>query len=154
MESYFLSDILKGKVVFVGVGNSLRADDGFGPTLIEKLKGKIKATCVDAGLSLENYAGKIVKESPDTVVIADATHLDLEPGQYSILKKDQITKSGLSTHDLSANMFIEYLESQTKADIYMLAVQPQSVTLGEEMSGAVKKTIEELAKLITEANNA
>jgi len=154
MKCDFLTTILKGKVVFVGVGNSLRADDGFGPTLIEKLKDQIKATCIDAGPSLENYAGKIVKENPDTVIIADAAHLDLEPGKFSILTKDQITKSGLSTHDLSANMFIEYLESQTKAAIYMLAVQPQSVNFGEEMSESVKKTMKELVKLIKEAYHA
>ena len=33
-----LKEIFKGKIVIVGVGNTLRGDDGFGPMLIEKLK--------------------------------------------------------------------------------------------------------------------
>ncbi len=154
MESNFLSNILKGKVVFLGVGNTLRADDGFGPALIEKLQGQIPATCIDAGSTPENYAGKIVKENPDTVVIVDAAHLDLEPGKFNILTKEKIAKCGLSTHDLSANMFIEYLESQTKANIYMLAVQPQSVTLGGQMSEPVKKALSQITSLIKEVANA
>ena len=33
-----LKDILKGKVVIVGIGNTLKGDDGFGPAVIEQLR--------------------------------------------------------------------------------------------------------------------
>ncbi|MGB2599066.1 MAG: hydrogenase 3 maturation endopeptidase HyCI [Candidatus Omnitrophota bacterium] len=148
------TQILKGKIVFVGVGNTLRGDDGFGPALIEGLRGNTEATCIDAGTAPENYAGKIIKEKPDTIVIFDAAHLDLAPGEFDILKKDEIARSGFTTHDQSPSMFIEYLENETKADIYMLAVQPENVSFGEEMSGSVKKAIEEIASFIEEKNNA
>jgi Ni,Fe-hydrogenase maturation factor len=51
-------------------------------------------------------------------------------------------------------MFIEYLENETEADIYMLAVQPENVSFGEEMSDSVQKAIEEIALLLKEKQSA
>lgn len=144
------SDIFKGKTVIVGIGNTLRGDDGFGPALVERLKNRIPAVCIDAGTAPENYTGKISKENPDTVIIADAVHLGMEPGRYDILRKDDIVKSGFTTHDISPNIFLEYLEKETKADIYMLAVQPENVTFGGKMSDSVKKALDEVSKMIAE----
>ena len=149
-----IKDILKGKVVIVGIGNTLRGDDGFGPALVEKLKGKTSAVCLDAGSAPENYTGKIVKEKPDTILLVDALHLGLAPGKYEILKKDQILKTGFSTHDISPHMFIDYLEKQTEADIYMLGVQPENVSFSQEMSTGVKRALNEITALIKETDNA
>ena len=154
MQSPSFKDILKGKVVIVGVGNRLRQDDGLGPILIEKLKPQVKLTCLDAGTAPENYSGKIVKEKPDTILIVDALHLGLSPGEYEILRKDKILKSGFSTHDISPHMLIEYLQDETGADIYMLGVQPKTVDFGEKISDSVKEALEEIADLIKEADNA
>ncbi len=141
-----LKDILKGKVVIVGIGNVLKGDDGFGPALIERLNGKMNALCIDAGTAPENYTGKIVKAEPDTILLVDAAHLDLEPGRYRILKPDEILKSGFTTHDMSPRMFMEYIGSRTKAAIYMLGIQPEKISLGDEMSETVKKTLDEIAR--------
>ncbi len=146
-----IKDIFKGKVVLVGVGNILRGDDAFGPALVEKVKDDIAAVCIDAGSTPENYAGKIAKESPDTIIIVDAAHLELAPGEYDILSKDDIVRSGFTTHDLSPAMFIEYLETETGADIYMLAVQPENIAFGADMSDSVKAALEEVAKRIVAA---
>ncbi len=147
-------DLLKGKVVILGIGNVLRGDDGFGPTLINRLKGNVNAVCIDAGSAPENHIGSIVKEEPDTILIVDAVHLDLMPGEYEFLKKSDILRCGFTTHDISPNMFIEYLEKETCASIYMLGIQPQSLSLGDEMSGVLKKRLDELSKLIIEAKGA
>jgi hydrogenase 3 maturation protease len=154
METRLFSNILKGKCVFVGVGNILRGDDGFGPALIEKLKESTDAVCIDAGSAPENYLGKIIKEEPNTVIILDAAHLGLRGGEYGVLKGDDIVKSGFTTHDQSPNMFIKYLEKETGADVYMLAVQPENISFGEELSGSVKEAIEKIASFIKESVNA
>jgi len=153
MKNVF-KDILRGKVVIVGIGNPLRGDDNFGPAIIEKLKGNTKAVCIDAGTAPENYTGKIIKENPDTILIVDAVHLDLSPGEYDILKPSEIVKSGFTTHDISPRMFLEYLEKETNANIYFLGVQPENVSFGNEMSENVKKTLKEITVLIKEAEHA
>lgn len=148
-------DILKGKVVIVGVGNILRGDDAFGPALVGRLNGKIRAVCIDAGTVPESFVGKIVKANPDTILIADAVHLGQKPGGYTILNKDEILKSGLTTHDISPKMFLEYLQAQTtRAAIYMLGVQPEDIAMGSEMTESVKKTLEMVQRLIGESIHA
>jgi len=139
-----LSEILKGNIVLVGLGNILRSDDGVGVYLIQRLTGKVNAVCLDAGIALETYLGKIVKANPDTVLLVDAVHLGFAPGQSQVLTEDEILQNGLTTHDLSPKFFIQYLKEQTPADIYLLGIQPQRVDMGEEMSPEVTRALEEL----------
>lgn len=152
MDNIFLP-ILQGKTVVVGIGNPLRADDGFGPALVGRLQGKVGFICIDAGSAPENFVGPIVKEQPDTIVLVDVAHLDLEPGQYRILQPADILKCGLTTHDISSRMLIEFLQHQTRAKIWMLGVQPQTVALGEAMSGCVIETLDEIETLLQEAGS-
>ncbi len=150
-----LKDILKGKVVIVGIGNILKGDDAFGPMLLDRLEGKVKATLINAGISPENYTGKIAKEKPDCILLVDAALLGKKPGEWEILKRDEIIKSGFTTHDMSPAMFIDYMKERTGADIYLLGIQPQNISLGDEMTPVVKKTLEELSELIElEVKNA
>jgi len=149
-----LKDILKGKIVIIGIGNIIRGDDGFGPILIEKIKDSVKVMCLDAGIAPENYLGKIAKENPDTLLIVDAVHLGKNPGEYEILRQEDIVKCGFTTHDISPVMFMEYLTNQTKANIYMLGVQPQDVGLGLEMSEKLKVILDEVSGKILEVVNA
>ena len=152
MENIFLP-ILQGKSVIVGIGNSLRGDDGFGPALIGQIQGKVGFICIDAGSAPEKFLGVIVKEEPDTILFVDAADVDLEPGQYRILEPADILNCGLTTHDMSSRMLIEFLENQTKANILMLGVQPQHVSLGEAMSQCLTESLDEIEMLIQEAGS-
>jgi len=139
------------KIVIVGIGNTLKGDDAFGPSFVGRLKNEqIRASCIDAGVSPENYAGKIIKEKPDIVLFVDAASLDLKPGECRLLNPDEILKSGFTTHDMSPGMFIEYLKTNTCAEIFLLGVQPEDISLGSEMSEPVKKTLEDLLKTFKE----
>ena len=131
-------------MVILGIGNPLRGDDGFGPALIERLQGRVKAVCLDGGSAPEVYAGKIVKERPDTILIVDALHLGRRPGEYEVLRKDEIARMGFSTHDISPNMLLDYLQIETGAGIYMLGVQPESLRFGLELSEPVRQTLKKL----------
>jgi len=150
MQNIF-TKIFKGRVVIVGIGNILKGDDGFGPELIKRLAGKVKAVCIDAGATPENYTKVIAKENPDTILLVDAVHLDLMPGRYEILKREDILKSGFTTHDISPRMFIEYLEGRTGAKIFLLGIQPQNISLGDGLSDSVKGALEEIEDLIKNA---
>ncbi|MFH1380408.1 MAG: hydrogenase maturation protease [bacterium] len=144
-------DILKGKVVILGLGNTLRGDDGFGPAVIGMLKDKINAVCYDAGTTPENYIGKICKDKPDSILIIDTGHIDCNPGEYKLLQKADILQSGLNTHTMSPVMFIEHLEKGSNAQVHMLCVQPVQIQFGSEMSDAVKKSLFEVVMLIKES---
>jgi hydrogenase 3 maturation protease len=153
-------NIFRGKVVIVGIGNILRGDDGLGPALIERLsqllhagarlKGNAGAVCLDVGNAPENYAGKIVKEKPDTILIIDALHLAKRPGEYEILVKGDISRCGLTTHDISPTMFLEYLEQETGADILVLGIQPENLKMGDGLSEPVKQALRQIEERLIE----
>jgi len=147
-----LKNILQGKVVIVGIGNILRGDDAFGPKLIEELSQQIDMVCIDAGSAPENYIGKIAKERPNTVLIVDVVELGKNPGDFEILSKEQIVTSGFTTHDLSPRMFIDFLENETKAAIYLLGIQPKNIDFGNEMSKEIIESLKVISDLIREAD--
>jgi hydrogenase 3 maturation protease len=149
-----LTRILKGKVVLVGVGNPLRGDDGVGPALVARLRGKIKATCLDVGSAPESYTGAIVREHPDTIVLVDAVSLGSQPGAYGVLEASDIAQSGLTTHTLSPALWIEYLKTQTSADIYLLAIQPEDLALGQGLSRTVERALEGIERAMRETLSA
>ncbi|MBN1405230.1 MAG: hydrogenase 3 maturation endopeptidase HyCI [Candidatus Omnitrophica bacterium] len=144
----FLAEILKGKIILIGMGNTLRRDDGFGCRLIESIKDKVSSLCIDAGTAPENYFGVIAKENPDTVLFIDTMHMEKKPGDYDVFKKEDILRNGMTTHNISPAMLIEYLEKRTKADIYLMGVQPQNIFFGEELSARLSNTLRELSGII------
>jgi hydrogenase 3 maturation protease len=141
IEGKVFQKILKGKVVVVGIGNILRGDDGLGPVLVERLKAKVGVTCINAGNALENHLGLIIKEQPDTVLLVDAVHLNLDPGEARIVDPSRIEHAGLSTHDVSPGMFLDFLVEESKCDIFLLGIQPEQLELGSEISETVQETL-------------
>lgn len=138
-----LKEILKDRVVLLGVGNILRCDDGLGPILVKRLEGKISAKCIDAGTTPENQIGSIIREDPDTVLIIDAAHITGQPGEFDLLTRDEILETGLfSTHSLSPKLFMQQLETGCDADVYLLAVQPENTSFGQELSNPVSATLD------------
>lgn len=141
---YSIQDIIRGKTVVVGIGNTLRGDDGLGPRLAERLRARHPACCINAEGGLENHLGAIVQLAPRTIVLADATELGERPGSWRVLPGDSIQGAGLSTHDASIELAVEYLHAATEARIWLLAVQPATTALGAELSAEVMQTLESL----------
>ncbi|MBM3255213.1 MAG: hydrogenase 3 maturation endopeptidase HyCI, partial [Candidatus Omnitrophica bacterium] len=63
---------LSGKVIILGIGNTLRSDDGAGSILANRIKDKVHFQVFDSGPTPENYLEKIIKENPDNILILDA----------------------------------------------------------------------------------
>ena len=140
-----LKEHLKGKVVVLGIGNTLRSDDGVGSILAQRLNGKVKLRVFDSGPSPENYLEKIIKEKPQTIVIADAVDFGGKPGEVSLLEgRDIKTVNFFSTHNASISLAINYLQSRLAADIIILAVQPEILVFGDRLSQTVENTLTQL----------
>lgn len=139
---------VSGKVVYMGIGNILRGDDGIGPELVAKLSKKGLCT-VDAGTVPENYIRPVARLEPDTVVIVDAVHLDREPGAVELLDRSEIMgNTGFTTHTLSPVLVMERLEEETGARIVMLAIQPGTLEFGAPLSPEVALLLETLPDLL------
>ncbi|MCM8796116.1 MAG: hydrogenase 3 maturation endopeptidase HyCI [Candidatus Omnitrophica bacterium] len=137
-----LLERLKGKVVILGMGNTLRSDDGAGSVLANRLKDKLAFTVWDVGVAAENYLEKIIQYKPDTVIIIDAADFGGRAGEFRILEADDLkTINFFSTHNASISLLINYLQSNLNLDIMLLIIQPKSIVLGDKLSPEVDKTL-------------
>ena len=141
-----LKEFIKNKkVVFVGIGNTLRGDDWVGCYFVEELSKKIKndkINFINAGLCLENYLSKIVKLNPEVVIFVDAYRGEVEQ-PYLLLNKDAIQNLTFSTHNISLVTIIEFLEKDlTDTQFYILAIKPQSLKIQEGISEETKKLVD------------
>lgn len=147
-------DILHGKIVIAGIGNSLRGDDGLGCCLVNRLKGQISALCIDTGPTLENYLGKIMREHPDTLLLIDAMHLDKQPGEFAVMRPGEVARQFPATHGFPLKMWIDRFSGESDADVFFLGVQPQTVEIGEALSARIEETLRCLETWIVEALNS
>ena len=67
-----LNKLRGSSTVIVGIGNTLKGDDGAGPLICEQLNAKVCAEVIDAGTVPENYIQKIIKKAPQNLLVIDA----------------------------------------------------------------------------------
>jgi hydrogenase 3 maturation protease len=140
-----LKEHLKSKSVILGIGSTLRSDDGIGSLLASRIKGKVPFIVYDAGSSPENYLGKIIKDDPKTVLLVDAVDFGGRPGEFRVVEPDDIqTVNFFSTHNASISLAISYLKSRLKSDIIVLIIQPKTIVFGDTMSPEMTKTLDVL----------
>lgn len=137
-----LRDILVGKAVILGIGNPLRGDDAFGSLFAEKIIGKTSLTVLNGGSSPENVLGKIIQENPDTILFVDAVDFEGKSGEIKIFNSKEIKTSNLfCTHNLSPRLAFDFLKENIQAQIYLLAVQPKSINLGDKVSAEIEEKL-------------
>ena len=140
-----LKSHLKGKVAILGIGNTLRSDDGIGSILASRIKDKVPYMVYDAGPSPENYLEKIIKEKPDSILIIDAVDFGGEPGEVREVEGDDIKTVNLfSTHNASISLVINYLQNNLKIDIIILIIQPKTIIFGDNLSPEITDTLNKL----------
>ncbi len=143
-----LSRRLKGKVLLIGVGNTLRGDDGIGPALVALLEGKANAALLDAGEMPESYFDRILATQADTIVVIDAADFKAAPGDLIILDTGEIAGCVTSTHQMPLDLFFRFLKRSSLADMFVLGIQPAQIGFGEPMSPAVADSVHALAELL------
>ncbi len=140
-------ELFKGKIIFAGVGNILKGDDGFGPLLAGELTGRVSFRVFDAGLAPENYLGLIAREKPDTIIFADTGDFGGEPGESRVLGRDDFSDSSFFlTHNSSLDLLFEFIAADgVKAEVFVICVQPKSMALGAGLSPEARKETERIA---------
>jgi hydrogenase maturation protease HycI len=141
-----IHSITRGRVLLFGIGNRMRADDGAGPLLVDKVGERCSLACIDGGSAPENYLEKVVKAAPDTVLIVDAVGFDGRAGEIRIFRSSALSAGGISTHALSLTMVCDYLKNRmVSVNVAVIGIQPQTLSMGKKMSVAVRRAVEDLA---------
>ena len=146
-----LRAVLTGRVCIVGVGNRLRGDDAAGPRGIDERHSGTRALWLDAGTAPENHLETVVRAEPDTVLIVDAVAFGGDPGEWRVLDAKELDRVAVSTHAGSLGMLSDYLSSRSGARVWVLAIEPKRIELGEGLSRSVANAVREVARLLSEA---
>lgn len=133
-------------ILFAGVGNVLRSDDGAGVYIVSSIKagGKVSTLLVEA--SIENYISKINSLAPDILIIADCIDFNREAGYTDMIPIDQIHEFTISSHNISLRRVADHL----KMEVYVIGVQPADLRVGEHLTPPVKKASDEIIGMVND----
>ena len=145
-----LSTLRGSRLVILGVGNTLKGDDGAGPLLCRQLMGKVSATVIDAGPVPENYVRPIINSGPRHLLIIDAADFGGVPGALRLFKPEEVASSAFSTHALSPRLFIDLLRAEMDIDIHLIGIQPAQTGFGEPVCPQVQESLDALSDLIVQ----
>ena len=154
------------KEVLLGIGNTLKGDDGIGIYIAQKLNQYLKAAkkeskqagitetrrkiiVIDCGTTPENHTAIIRKHNPDTLILVDAADMGLSPGSYRIIPPEKIEVMHFSTHNIPLSIFISYV-SEFCGKVILIGVQPDKMNVGTVLSSPVQKNGDLVAALIIE----
>lgn len=140
-----------GRLIVVGIGNVLRADDGAGSHVARRLLRRHGDAVFDAAQAPENYVAPIRRAEPSLVVLVDAADFGGSPGEVRVAGAGDVEGLMMGTHAPPLSMFMRMLELETGADVRLVAVQVATTTLGAEMSPEVAASVDALVEELDRA---
>ncbi len=147
-----LKNLVRGKIVVLGVGNVYKSDDGTGSLVAQALKKRFPEQVFDAEAAPENFVAPVRRAAPDTIVIVDAGDFEAEPGEIRIIPPEEIMGLMSGTHATPMSMFLSIMSEETGAQAVLVAVQVKSTEFGgpvsPEVATAVDCLVDEIANLI------
>jgi hydrogenase maturation protease HycI len=139
---------IQGNVVIMGIGNPWRGDDEAGSLVARRINDAPGVRVIDAQDVPEEYLCLAVNGRPDTVVLIDSVDLASAPGCVALLDKDQMAGYWPSTHRVPVCLLMNYLERETKARVFLIAIQPRHTGFLQPMSEEVSSSVAGIAGVL------
>ena len=145
-----LKDLLERAkhLLFIGVGNVLKRDDGVGVMISKQIIERPGIRALTVEVSIENYIGKINSLEPGEIVIVDCMELGSTPGTYRLLALEDVEDITFNTHNISLGRLGDFFKYPT----YVLGIQPKSVEFGDHLSPPVQDSAKRIVRLINQQN--
>jgi len=146
-----LTDLISQKdkrILFVGIGNLLKMDDGAGVYISSNIKQTDTISALTVEVSIENYIGKINSLNPDILILIDAIDLKATPGTSKLLSINKIRDLTFNTHNISLNKVSDFFAMP----VFVLGIQPEKIAFGENISYLVKNEADKIINLINFKN--
>jgi hydrogenase maturation protease len=131
-------------ILFAGVGNVLRQDDGVGVYISRNIRETPTISALTVEVSIENYIGKINQLNPDILILVDCMDSGRSPGSCGLFLPQNIVDHTFNTHNISFNRLGEFFTMP----VYVLGIQPQTITFGENLSVPVQKSAGQIIRII------
>ncbi len=172
-----LKDYLKDckKLAIMGIGNTMKGDDGFGIIFIKNLinhymtksysnidinnnyglnpdkeVNKIgdKLILLNCGVVPENFTSVLKKEKPSHILIVDAALMGKPIGTISTIDVEDISRIGFSTHSLPMSIIVKYIKHYINTEILIIGIEPKNIDFGMPLSREIYKKNLEFTKII------
>lgn len=157
----------KRRCVILGIGNSLMSDDGVGGHLIKRLgemhnPGVLSANGIELidGGTLGYLLIDRVAET-DLLIVLDAAKIGAPPGAYRIVDGAGVyeflsDRQNRSVHEVGLIDLIQMLDLSGEAprELVVIAVQPESVEWGEDLSPSVQQVLPKVVLEVERLINA
>lgn len=132
------------KILFVGIGNVLKQDDGAGVYISSRIVERDNIGTLTVEVSIENYIGKINSLNPDILVLIDCMSTGSPPGSAVLLPVERVIDITFNTHNISLKNIAAFFT----AEVYILGIQPVSIDFGENISYLVGIVSDKIINLI------
>jgi len=138
-----------GDLVIVGVGNTLRGDDGVGVELARILKESMKSERAKVFIVEDkvDLIPKMLRDvNPGIILLLDAADFGGRPGEIRVMKLEEASRKAISTHELPLDLIMK--AAGISAPAYVLGIQVENLEFGKEVSPQVKAAANEVASLL------
>lgn len=147
------------KLGVIGIGNTLKGDDGIGVVLVNRLgeenfPGKVEFHEVGtSGLNIVHYLKDF-----DKALVVDALRSEGEPGNSTFFRPDEVDNSikVRSTHDANLLEAIDLSETlgERPDEIVIMGIIPEDMSLRDDLSPLLKEKLPELEDRLREKINS
>ncbi len=146
----------KNRLAIIGLGNTLRRDDGIGILTLSALEKSHKLKNVDY-LDFGSCSFDLIHrfDSYDKVILVDGIEAGLKAGELKLFAlKDAeylLKQEPVSTHEINlAGLFYLCDQLGVKTEIYVAGIQVEETDFGEGLSGGVKEKLTENTEGVAE----
>ena len=133
-----------GEILFVGIGNVLKSDDGVGVYICNHLRPSDYISTLIVEVSIENYIGKINKSGASLLILTDCVDFGKTPGYWDLLPAEELTDFTFHTHNISLKM----ISGLFSMPVWILGIQPGNTSFGEELTPEIRKMADVVVNLI------
>ena len=144
------------KIAVIGLGNTLRKDDGIGIIVLEALLKSSQHPQIDyLNFGIASFDLVHRMEKYERILLIDGidgstaltTGAGLKPGELKIFELKDISYNlkgpALSTHEFDLKSLFElYKRFELKSRIYVAGIQVQDVSFGDSLSQPLKDSLE------------
>jgi len=145
---------VSNKTAVIGLGNSLRRDDGIGITIL----GSLLNTCKHPGIDYLNFGIASFDlmhrlQNYNTVLLIDGIDAGLAAGTLKIFDLEQANflekNNPVSSHELNLkDIFKLTAKLEIKTKIYIAGIQIKDVGFGESLTPVLKENLEKITQQI------
>lgn len=148
-----LKEYIDKDTVVLGIGSELKSDDRIGIYIAESILNICDCTVIVAGSTPEHWVGFIANRGFEKILIIDAVVFGGDPGNIRIFDINEISERFGLTHSSSLHLFSDFITKEGKIkDVKILAIEPESLELGTELSLPVKKAADKIVNFFKTSN--